>query len=1233
MFDNSKFEDLLVKKDIEGIKLYFQYIASSDKSEEIYSAAKAAYFFVSMTKLPFDFISEIKEPRFVEMLRRFLFCFMRNNPPGVSRQRVRKVLASMGFLRAEPHEAPLSPEAWFFNEALYRYELTGKPGAFSKPAKLILAAQDPYAFHPVLKLLERCPKETAEAMLSYFEKDEYLSNKNMRLFLKNAGRQVPEEEEPVEAPAVESAPAEESPAPEPEVDNVEAERIARIKADMQKKREQERLKKKSSASESCIEPESVPESGADDVQDKSVESAPAVSVESSPAVSVESSPAVSVESTPAVSVESASEVSVESSPAVSVESSPAVSVESSPAVSVESAPVVSVESSPAVSVESSPAVSVESSPAVSVESSPEVSVESAPVVSVEPVPSGYEKNLEKSEKRSEELRSSLADVQKRKKEAEEARAEQEKREHKSSELLSSLSEVRRAKSEEEARIEEEARLKAEEEARLKVEEETRRRIEEEARLKAEEYIRRRIEESRLKAEEEARLKAEEEARLKAEEDARLKAEEEARLKAEEEARLKAEEEARLKAEEEARRKAEEEARRKAEEEARRKAEEEARANIDPGEKALRLIKANREKNQRVNISMPSTKPNVSEEILARSMATIMDTTPAIIKSRPDQKGGTFVVPAPKISADEPAAKPETSRPASNLETSRPAAVSGDADSKKISGEITENLRKIASLSPESLPTDLTTKTLEMILDRIRNGNEWDLSSLKENIREFFTDGFVMKDMLRRELKVFMADSEQPEHVSRRATELLPMLGAAKKSSPSSLLMTISSELDDEPEKSHPEVKKPEQSRIPTIEEDLAFPVCDFIMDYLKMTGSCEAKAEFCSDLITKGMKFDEYSKLLDFNLLKSGRILFDKMIPAAKAMVLGAKRYEYQKGMSKAKNVLLYSLYYLACPDILKMEAFEALRRTGFLNFSSADIYKKYALAFAKDALLKKTTSAPCRALSDLISLKMPAISRESSFEGKGLVALSEEFADLVIKESNREVLETALDILHHISVDEPLMLRSLSNKVQPLNYEKALEIMAGLVRRKNLWASSFLVDSASHDNSSIRTKAVIELGSCCDYLTHDMKSRAVSAIIDRIDECYDDEMQKKCLESAVRIDAAATVRGLVDQCLSSGLADRKEKGARLLEVFRNMKADDFSDIFSDVSNLRSVHRYLTSLNKDDFTVRFSGDFIDLCRINFTSSKGDDYWEKVVADSSSEFTALINEIWNLSIKS
>ena len=57
-----------------------------------------------------------------------------------------------------------------------------------------------------------------------------------------------------------------------------------------------------------------------------------------------------------------------------------------------------------------------------------------------------------------------------------------------------------------------------------------------------------------KVEEEARIKAEEEAKAKVEEEARIKAEEEAKAKAEAEAKAKAEEEARIKAEEEAKNK-------------------------------------------------------------------------------------------------------------------------------------------------------------------------------------------------------------------------------------------------------------------------------------------------------------------------------------------------------------------------------------------------------------------------------------------------------------------------------------------------------------------------------------------------------------------------------------------------------------------------------------------------------------------------------------------------------
>jgi eukaryotic-like serine/threonine-protein kinase len=147
--------------------------------------------------------------------------------------------------------------------------------------------------------------------------------------------------------------------------------------------------------------------------------------------------------------------------------------------------------------------------------------------------------------------------------------------------------IARARAEEEARREEERRKKEEE--RRKKEEEARLKAEAEARQKAEEARkeeRRKKEEERGKKEEEARLKAEAEARRKAEEarkeerkkeEERRKKKEEARLKAEAEARQKAEEarkEERRKKEEE-RRKKEEEARIRVEAEARRKADEEA----------------------------------------------------------------------------------------------------------------------------------------------------------------------------------------------------------------------------------------------------------------------------------------------------------------------------------------------------------------------------------------------------------------------------------------------------------------------------------------------------------------------------------------------------------------------------------------------------------------------------------------------------------------------------------
>ena len=105
MFDNSVFENLILKKDVEELSSYLKDVISSGNSNDIFSSAKAVYFCILKTNISMDFITEIKEERFIEMMRRMLFCYIRNNPPSDVRQKARKVLISMGFLAVEASEA------------------------------------------------------------------------------------------------------------------------------------------------------------------------------------------------------------------------------------------------------------------------------------------------------------------------------------------------------------------------------------------------------------------------------------------------------------------------------------------------------------------------------------------------------------------------------------------------------------------------------------------------------------------------------------------------------------------------------------------------------------------------------------------------------------------------------------------------------------------------------------------------------------------------------------------------------------------------------------------------------------------------------------------------------------------------------------------------------------------------------------------------------------------------
>ncbi|MCQ2736123.1 MAG: hypothetical protein MJ234_02770, partial [bacterium] len=349
------------------------------------------------------------------------------------------------------------------------------------------------------------------------------------------------------------------------------------------------------------------------------------------------------------------------------------------------------------------------------------------------------------------------------------------------------------------------------------------------------------------------------------------------------------------------------------------------------------------KDQKVNIE--PEKPKVSEEIIAAAAAKVFDIAPIKNEAEPQTSEANkeiFTVPAPKAEEIKTEPKEHENAEEANKEVftvPAPKAEEIKTEPKNTEKEtISGNLKKIKETPDKELAPDFTARTLEMILESIKHGSDRDMSALREDIRDYFSDGFIMKDMLRRELRVFMSDAELPAHVSQRAMDLLPMLGTAKKKTSNSSLLRTISELDEEEPAA--EIKKPAAVKMPSIEEDLAYNVSDMLMNYLKTVGSSEMKTSMCAEMISKGLKYDEYSKLFDFGLLKSGRILFDKIIPAAKAVVF-CKKYEYQKAIPKAKNILLFSFYYMICPDILKMEAFATLKQTGFINYQTADIYKK----------------------------------------------------------------------------------------------------------------------------------------------------------------------------------------------------------------------------------------------------------------------------------------------------
>ncbi len=552
-------------------------------------------------------------------------------------------------------------------------------------------------------------------------------------------------------------------------------------------------------------------------------------------------------------------------------------------------------------------------------------------------------------------------------------------------------------------------------------------------------------------------------------------------------------------------------------------------------------------------------------------------------------------------------------------------------------ELRRFFKSLSSSSGEDSP-HIWAEGLDLLVSVVRDGTDEEYDVIHSYL-EASAEEFPMRDTFRRELKMLMADGDMPESVSERAFELLSYLGSSAKSSKSTLntLATLSDfddtdDWNDEPQKSDDESAVVFRAAAVSIKEDLYFDFPDAIVKFLEMKGGSDYQKEYCISLLAKNDDdlFASYIKLFDFHLLKSGRILFDKLTVCAKAFVefSSANKELCAPYIERARETLLYLLYYSDCPDMLKMEAFEPLKRCGYFDFQTADTIKRYALAFAKDSLLRGSKGAVCRALSDLISIKLPSSSRNASLDGKAFGQLTEDFVAIVLKEKKSS--QRALDVLNHISFEDPLRLRALTAKIQPVNYREAIEAVSQLVLRYNRWAGLVLVEAAGQDFTDIRDAAVMALGKSGKVLSSELKERAIKLIIEKADECYDDEMRSLYLETAVAVDPVKAAEYLVIRCVNANLNDRKELGSLLLKSLESMSAGIFLDFFAKGTFLETIHRYCTCAQKDAFIMEFAGRFVEIYRDKYVSVYDESSWELMfMSDEKTKLAETINVLWAL----
>jgi hypothetical protein len=541
----------------------------------------------------------------------------------------------------------------------------------------------------------------------------------------------------------------------------------------------------------------------------------------------------------------------------------------------------------------------------------------------------------------------------------------------------------------------------------------------------------------------------------------------------------------------------------------------------------------------------------------------------------------------------------------------------------------------------------------------------------------------LRDRLRKELKIMLADIDVTAEVRKRALACLGTIGEDRPQPKkrSTILEELLTEDDDDLESDELPEEKPEPAAVERKEEKkpavkeaarppapitapAAVPVTARIdetpepeeqemdqitapvlpkqlQNFMSSRGRIEELKADCARLLRERDPgtVRHYHHLLKARDSESGKLKFEHICAAAMSLLSHLQRKREQARHhslmkeelqleSKAQEALFWTLFHRDCPDLLKMEAFETLKNIHYFEFSQGDSYKRFSLAFARQALITKSGNAAVKALADLIRLRASTRSIDS-LEGKESDELMEDLVFHLLKEKDESIRAKWIDLLHHVTFQDPKALGALASRVHPIHYREAIDVAAELVKCYNRGAGDLIIESTEREYRDIRNHAVAALGLVGPFMPRDQREKAISTVLDKLDECYDEDIRKMYFDTVLRIDSAAGAVEILGRLMKVSFSERRELGELLFRCLETLKAPAFVELFEKEAHLTVVKTFLTSLPLDASVRQKAKMFVGMYREGYIEVRGKERWEELQKSVTDTRRALLRDISRL----